>query len=315
MFLQVKTLARMVLHLQLFDWIIGSHKGVFGSPRGRATAHGKLLESGVKSQSIHTMLWIITGGGSLEQTETNRRGASMFLLALEEDPDLIHPVLPAVAEEVATGTHEMRERFAISSDPEEATSESLGFSDIDDCIFWFGNGAYFSPSTCRCLFLVGDWAYLWDRHPVWQQIAQYGGKALWDIDPFLVDAVAAAAEPLGGGPVLGRSNVYSWRTEAYMLSSVQAYHGGWMGGQQHTWQLTLDPGNSRTVFTGQPTVGSTEEGDNWGPGILPRLGQHKNTLIALYSPALLDSLVFNTTITHAHFYRDGFDEVRELLIE
>ena len=315
MFLQVKTLARMVLHLQLFDWIIGSHKGVVGSPRGRATAHGKLLESGVKSQSIHTMLWIITGGGSLEQTETNRRGASMFLLALEEEPDLIHPVLPAVAEEVATGTHEMRERFAISSDPEEATSESLGFSDIDDCIFWFGNGAYFSPSTCRCLFLVGDWAYLWDRHPVWQQIAQYGGKALWDIDPFLVDAVAAAAEPLGGGPVLGRSNVYSWRTEAYMLSSVQAYHGGWMGGQQHTWQLTLDPGKSRTVFTGQPTVGSTEEGDNWGSGILPRLGQHKNTLIALYSPALLDSLVFNTTITHAHFYRDGFDEVRELLIE
>ena len=96
-----------------------------------------------------------------------------------------------------------------------------------------------------------------------------------------------------------------------MLSSVQGYHGGWMGGQQHTWQLTLDPQTSKTVFTTQPTVASTEEGDHWGPGILPRLGQHKNTLMALYSPALIESLVFNTTATHAHFYKDGFDEVIE----
>ena len=90
---------------------------------------------------------------------------------------------------------------------------------------------------------------------------------------------------------------------------------GWMGGQQHAWQLTLDPDTSRTVFTTQPTVASTEEGDNWGSGILPRLGQHKNTLVALYSPALIDSLVFNTTTTHAHFYRDGFDEVTKANME
>ena len=44
-----------------------------------------------------------------------------------ENPDLLHPVLPAVAAEAATGNHELRERFAISSDPEEATSEGLGF--------------------------------------------------------------------------------------------------------------------------------------------------------------------------------------------
>ena len=62
----------MVLHLQLFDWVIGSHKGALGTPRGRATAHGKLLESGVKSQSTHTVIWILTGAGSLEQAETNR---------------------------------------------------------------------------------------------------------------------------------------------------------------------------------------------------------------------------------------------------
>ena len=44
--------------------------------------------------------------------------------------------------------------MAISSQTDEAAQEGIGFTDIDDCIFWFGNGAYFSPTTCRCIFLV-----------------------------------------------------------------------------------------------------------------------------------------------------------------
>ncbi len=45
----------------------------------------------------------------------------------------------------------------------------------------------------------------------------------------------------GGGPVLGRSNVYTYRSPGYMLSSVQDYHGGQTAGQQQAWQLTLEP--------------------------------------------------------------------------
>ena len=41
--------------------------------------------------------------------------------------------------------------------------------------------------------------------------------------------------------MLGRSNVYTYRSPGYMLSSVQDYHGGQTAGQQQAWQLTLEP--------------------------------------------------------------------------
>ena len=36
-----------------------------------------------------------------------------------------------------------------------------------------------------------------------------------------VDAIAEAVSDIGGGSVLGRSNVYTYRTPSYMLSSTQ----------------------------------------------------------------------------------------------
>ena len=36
-----------------------------------------------------------------------------------------------------------------------------------------------------------------------------------------MDAIADAVSDLGGGTVLGRSNVYTYRTPSYMLSSTQ----------------------------------------------------------------------------------------------
>ena len=61
------------------------------------------------------------------------------------------------------GQFEMRERFAISSSASEAAAEEIGFESPDDCIFWLGNGAYFSPTTGRCMFILGDAYNLWDR--------------------------------------------------------------------------------------------------------------------------------------------------------
>ena len=36
--------------------------------------------------------------------------------------------------------------------------------------------------------------------------------------------------------------------------------------------------------------------------------------MALYSPTTIETLVFNTTLTHAHFYRDGYDEVGVVVV-
>ncbi len=63
--------------------------------------------------------------------------------------------------------------------------------------------------------------------------------------------------PFGAGPVLGPINMYTHRTPDFMLSTVQDYHGGWMAGQQHVWQLTFQPdtvGAASTVFSHQPLI-------------------------------------------------------------
>ena len=64
---EIKTMAEIVSFLQLYDWILSAHRGVIGSPRGRAYDKGKLLPHGARSQSIHTMLWLLTGEGSVDQ--------------------------------------------------------------------------------------------------------------------------------------------------------------------------------------------------------------------------------------------------------
>ena len=56
-------------------------------------------------------------------------------------------VLFEVAENLDNGNFELRERFAISSSTEEAAEENIGFESPEDCIFWLGNGGYFSPNS------------------------------------------------------------------------------------------------------------------------------------------------------------------------
>ena len=282
--------------------------GVIGSPRGRAYAGGKLLTDGARSQSIHHILWLLTGEGDIDHIDFGRKDVIMTLLAMDAG-FRIPEVLLEVADALKHGNHELKERFAISSSIDEASLEGIGFSTPDECVFWFGNGGYFSPTTARCLFLVGDAYNLWDVHPIWQDLKP--ALVIWRTDPNIIDQVAAVAEPIGGGPVLGRSNVYSWRTESYMMSSIKNYHGGKMAGQQHAWQLTIDPDVTRAIFTTQPSNQDTKHDPYWVGGILPKLGQFQNTLIAIYNPALLDNLAFDTSATHAHFYKEGYEEVIE----
>ena len=108
------------------------------------------------------------------------------------------------------------------------------------------------------------------RSETWINLAPL--KLLWDLDPALVDLAGDVGAPFGHGPVLGPANVrtysspevlwkhafsaaghadhaahhadqlvmlISWPLQV-MLSSVQAYKGGYMAGQQHAWQVGFE---------------------------------------------------------------------------
>ena len=122
--------------------------------------------------------------------------------------------------------------------------------EIDDCWFWLGHGAYFSPDYPECMFILGDEFNLWNRSDTWEVVSIF--KPIWDYDPALVHEIGTILAPLGFGPVLGPVHMYNYRTPDFYLSSGQDYHGGYMAGQQHMWQATFDIDNEGAVFSHQP---------------------------------------------------------------
>jgi hypothetical protein len=52
-------------------------------------------------------------------------------------------------------------------------------------------------------------------------------------------------------------------------------------------------------------------GSYWEGGILPNIGQFGSTLISLYNPEVLNTVVFGVNMTHAHL---RVDEVRYIVV-
>jgi len=107
-------------------------------------------------------------------------------------------------------------------------------------------------------------------------------------------------------------NVYTYRTPDTMLSSAQDYRSGYGGDQQHVWQATLGP--DAVCFTTHPPRREGRSPAYWvGSGVLPRVAQVENVLIAVYDIHTRPGLYVTNRLllTHAWLPRDRFDEVVE----
>jgi hypothetical protein len=124
------------------------------------------------------------------------------------------------------------------------------------------------------------------------EIAAFWPEELWSREQ----------QAAGSTPV----NTVMYRTPDTMLSSAQDYRAGEPGCTEHIWQATL--GASSVVFSNHPVCMSEKEEHTpnfWrGNGVLPRVAQWKDVLIALYKLPQNDRLGF----THAYFPTKNFDE-------
>ncbi len=121
-------------------------------------------------------------------------------------------------------------------------------------------------------------------------------------------AIDAAEEILSKERHTGTSdaNLVTYKTSDYMLSSVQDYKPGEKGAEEHVWQATMSP--EAVVFGNHPACLSEEEGfrPGWwrGNGVLPRVAQWKEVLIAVHKLPDDDWMGF----THVYFPIFAFDE-------
>ncbi len=132
--------------------------------------------------------------------------------------------------------------------------------------------------------------------PLFQEIAIAPPEELWDREQHLLSPAAINQSSI---------NKVTYRTPDYLLGSAQDYRPGAPGTREHIWQATLGPG--AVVFTNHPaSTGATEAhvpGFWRGNGILPRVAQWKDTLIAVYHLPDDDWMGY----THAYFPVSAFD--------
>ncbi len=132
--------------------------------------------------------------------------------------------------------------------------------------------------------------------------------------PVLLQAIATDLPPEGvwsrerhpGTDIGADVSTVTYKTPDGMLSAALDYHPGERGVDEHIWQATLGAG--ATVFVTHPVCSSLDEArrpNYWrGNGVLPRVAQWRDALIALYALPDDDWMGY----THAYFPVHAFDD-------
>ncbi len=151
--------------------------------------------------------------------------------------------------------------------------------------------------------------------PLLEEIAVAAPEELWNREQHLLPAgdntieSAETAIPQSSIPQSSipqsSINKVTYRTPDYLLGSAQDYRPGTPGTREHLWQATLGPG--AVVFTNHPANSGMTEAHApgfWrGNGVLPRVAQWKDALVAVYNLPDDDWMGF----THAYFPTVAFD--------
>ena len=133
---------------------------------------------------------------------------------------------------------------------------------------------------------------------------------LWLLTLFnLLDEVSNIANPSTNGKAIQRSNVYTYQTPYYSMSTNQAHFAGDYADQHNVNVTNLS--NNLSVFTSQPARISTR-GQYWvGYGRLPYSVQSTNVNITIYDVPTKKGFLEPHIVeyTHAYFPVGLFDEV------
>lgn len=138
-------------------------------------------------------------------------------------------------------------------------------------------------------------------------------KAFTWLPRFAVASVQKLINPFVAGRAIQRSNVNMFATDDYQLSSIQRYHPGEFGGEQHLWLARLRGGIN--VFGNHPAarVNGRKNVNPWvDNGINPDIVQHGNVLLALQDLRCRHGFLEGKRkeYTHFHFPFVEFDQAK-----
>jgi hypothetical protein len=296
---EIRRKAEIVINLLLLDMALNSFKGIFGSTHGRAYENTKKWTSNEGTTDTMKLLF-----GMGIYSAFDNMSAPAFALSRYRVPRAIE----AIARNVSSG-YENRQRMGIKLNDMEKWG--IHPDNFEDGMLYLTLEAYLHPRTIVNTLRMFDTCSWWEN------------SFLNDFKPYrrLLKAIHA----VGGLPLLARSferdvcrntreevNIYTYKTPDYMLSTAQDYRKGYGGDQQHIWQATL--GQDAVCFTTHPAKLEGVTPNYWaGSGLLPRVAQYKNVVMAIYNIEKIPALYVPVRhfFTHAWLPKDKFDETAE----
>jgi hypothetical protein len=293
--------AEMVIDLILADMALHSYRGIFGSTHGRSYEPAKKWSPREGTASTHKLFF---GTGFFSNAD-NMSAACLALSPRYRLPQVLYDI----ANDAEQPETSIRQRMGIRL--EEASRWGLGFESLEDGMVYLSMEAYTHPLTIPLVMRMFD-SFSWWQNSFFVPFRPYQRLLNTVRRLRLLPVLARLAEKDVTRNTRTEVNIYTYRTPDGMLSSAQDHRPGYGGDQQHIWQATLGPG--AVCFTTHPARHSDASPGYWtGSGSLPRVGQVKNVLIAIYDidtrPGLY--LTHRMLFTHAWLPRDRFDQVIE----
>ncbi|OPZ25056.1 MAG: hypothetical protein BWZ02_02621 [Lentisphaerae bacterium ADurb.BinA184] len=289
---ELRRRARDVLNLLLFDVALNSWRGTSGASQGRAYFEQQVAPSETPMATLARLCWE-------DGPPSARLGLAAVLLAAGD----VRPA-PAVLAAGRACPDELESRARHGLDAEEGAGFGVYPDRLRDHAFYMGAGQGSHPLVCETRFAFHNGEGKW---PGFFADREYYNRCR---------AQGVAFDTWALPHALGHADLYTFRTPEYMLGCAQDYHPGAPGYQQFIWCATLGP--RAVVFTTNPAPPDIPYGrpGPWvGNGVLPKVVQHRNVLIALYRvrpcPIYDQPPWHREDRVHAWFPRGAFDEVVE----
>jgi hypothetical protein len=293
--------ATAIIDLLLFEMAVNNFQGVFGCSHGCSYEPAKKWAGQENTIGTQKLLF---GRGEFTAVES----MSAVAFALSDNYRM-----PRVLYEIANDqdVHEILHRQRIGINLKEVSWWDLKPNNYENGMLLLNLEAYYHPRSINLFVRMLD-AFDWWSNPLFHSFSRHR-------------RLVKLFRSLGMLPLLSRHyerdlsrttreevNIYTYRTPDYMISSAQDYRKGYGGYQEHIWQATLGP--NAVCFTTCPARKQGPPPNYWaGSGILPRVAQVKNVVIAIYRLLKIPTLLVRNELdfTHAWFPRDQFDEVIE----
>jgi hypothetical protein len=289
---ELRRQAAAVLDPLAFHVALNSWRGLTGASQGRAYLEQQIAPDETPMATLAQLCW---GDGPVPA----RLGLAAVLLAAGEtrlDPAVL------AAGRAQPEALENRERHGLDAD--EAAAFGVFPDRLRDYLFFAGAGQSHHHLVAEADYVHHNGQAKW---PGFFAARDYYNRCRAESRPFDAWALPHA---------LGHADLYTFRTPDYMLGCAQDYHPGAPGYQQFIWCATL--GRRAVVFTTNPAPADIPYGrpGPWvGNGVLPKVVQHRNVLVALHRvrpcPIYDQPPWFREDRVHAWFPRGAFDEVVE----